>query len=116
LSKEGLTPTESEQRLIDKNLSRDEIQRYIDYYIPEDLQKYFISSQYNDGQREADEFFTSLQKENPNSTIDDRVRIFNNTERGRGIGTNILRDTWGIYTFNTSLHEVNFIKEQLQST
>ena len=85
-------------------------QKAVDHFIPKDLQEYFTSGEYERSDAAANEFFDTLTKENPKLSVEERVAIFNNTERGKGIGSNVLRDRWGIYTFNVTTNEVNLLK------
>jgi hypothetical protein len=108
--------TSEEDELTKTSPNEETQQKIVDRYIPKDLQEYYTSGQQREGDKQAINFYNILEAENPESTVGDRVAIWGTTTRGIGIGDNVLRDRWGIYSINEYTDDINFLKSQGTST
>lgn len=100
--------SQKENDLTQVFFSLEETQNIVDKFLPKDLQEYYTSGKYKEGDKETIKFLETLEKEGI-KTIAERAKVFNTSERAKGIGYNVLRDNWGIYTFNNYNNEINVL-------
>lgn len=104
------TLNKEEKNIYDSSsfISRADIDKAVNHYIPKNLQEYLSSKEKENDDKEL----LALQEEltNKGLSISERVSAMNQSHVG---SMNVLRDRWGIYFFNESTGENNILKENI---